>query len=152
LHVKSLGNVDFLRSLDGRAWYSDDAGIHLLPAQETAHERPLHANARRPHNALFDRQGHLWTIDAALAHYAVTDEAPEVLYKGHTSSSFTARDGLTSNLIRGLLEDVEGNIWTITAAGVDRFRPTNVHKIALRGGDPVDIAPAALAAGPDGAV
>ena len=39
---------------------------------------------------------------------------------------FSHRDGLTSDTIRDILEDHEGNIWIATFAGLDRFRRKNI--------------------------
>ena len=40
--------------------------------------------------------------------------------------SFTARDGLSDDVVRTILQDREGNIWIGTSNGLDRFRKTNL--------------------------
>ena len=65
--------------------------------------------------------------------------------------SFTARDGLSDDSIRGaILQDREGNIWVGTNNGLDRFRKSNLVPIVLpfrtANGNPV------LVAGNDGDV
>lgn len=153
--VKSNGNVGFLKSLDDRVWHRDDVGVYLLPGQTAGKSRPLHANARMGDSSLFDREGYLWTTGtpaSGVTRQWVPDGAEKVAFKDGASRRFTSRDGLTSNAARSLLEDMEGNIWAVTASGVDRFRHTNVRKLALQD-DPAYLgSTVALAAADDGAV
>jgi len=54
---------------------------------------------------------------------------------------FTRKAGLSSNLITGLLEDHEGDLWVATARGIDRIRePKVLHVSTLDGlsGDVID--------------
>ncbi len=44
---------------------------------------------------------------------------------------FTAKDGLTSDIVTGSFEDREGNIWITTALGVDMFRRSAVVPVRL---------------------
>jgi signal transduction histidine kinase/ligand-binding sensor domain-containing protein len=149
------GGIEFFESVDGRAWYSDETGARLLPDQTIGKGRPLNFNARVPRASLFDREGHLWKVYPGLKRFPIPTDAREFLYKNSSASSFTAKDGLTSSRAHTAIEDMEGNIWTATAGGVDRFRPTNVHKVALpvEEHDPAfDDLPMSLAAADDGAV
>ena len=45
--------------------------------------------------------------------------------------SFTAKDGLSDDVVRAILQDREGNIWVGTNNGLDRFRKTNLVPVAL---------------------
>ncbi|MBV8630058.1 MAG: hypothetical protein JOZ83_03985 [Silvibacterium sp.] len=74
---------------------------------------------------LRDRDGDLWigTHDRGLIH----------VHQGRTDV-FTKADGLSGNIIAGLLEDHEGNIWVATAQGLDRFRDLPVATISSRQG------------------
>src|SRR5262249_11505701 len=60
--------------------------------------------------------------------------------------SFTARDGLSDDYVRAILQDREGNIWVGTSNGLDRFRKTNLLPVAL----PFKPGNAVLAAGDAG--
>jgi len=57
--------------------------------------------------------------------------APELL-KGRVKEfstavdSFTAKNGLSDDDVRTILQDREGNIWVGTNNGLDRFRKTNL--------------------------
>ena len=62
---------------------------------------------------LRDRDGALWigTLDRGL-----------IRVHRDRVDLFSRADGLSSNYVRGLLEDREGNIWVATDNGLDRFR------------------------------
>jgi ligand-binding sensor domain-containing protein/signal transduction histidine kinase len=67
----------------------------------------------KPTALLRDRNGGLWigTQDQGLLHQ----------HRGRIDR-FVRADGLSSDLVLGLFEDVEGNIWVATPNGLDRFR------------------------------
>ena len=71
-------------------------------------DRDIHAN-----KLLRDRDGGLWigTNQRGLIH----------VHNGRTDV-LTAESGLSGNIIAGIFEDREGNIWVSTAGGLDRFR------------------------------
>ena len=83
---------------------------------------------------LFDSDGSLWvtTVGDGLRRAP----APELL-KGKIKEfsseveSFTAKDGLSDDFVRAILQDREGNIWVGTNNGLDRFRKTNLVPVAL---------------------
>jgi signal transduction histidine kinase/ligand-binding sensor domain-containing protein len=74
---------------------------------------------------LRDRDGGLWigTHERGLIH----------VHHGRTDV-FTKSDGLSGNIIAGLFEDGEGNIWVSTAGGLDRFRELPVTTITVKQG------------------
>jgi signal transduction histidine kinase/ligand-binding sensor domain-containing protein len=86
---------------------------------------------------LRDRDGALWigTFDRGLIH----------VHRDRVDL-FSRADGLSSNYVRGLLEDREGNIWVATDNGLDRFRHTAVSTISanhgLSEGTPWSVLPA----------
>ncbi|HYC51673.1 MAG TPA: triple tyrosine motif-containing protein [Gemmatimonadaceae bacterium] len=47
---------------------------------------------------------------------------------------FTAADGLTSDRLRSVFEDREGNVWVLTYGGLDRFRPALTDVLASKRG------------------
>ncbi|MGB9417710.1 MAG: ATP-binding protein [Acidobacteriaceae bacterium] len=83
---------------------------------------------------LFDNDGALWitSIGDGLRRAPV----PELL-KGkigefsHAVESFTAKDGLSDDFVRAIVQDREGNIWVGTNNGLDRFRKTNLVPVVL---------------------
>lgn len=127
-----IGNKDytsFLQAPDGRSWYSDAEGIHLLPDQVAQRPRPAHANSSDSLNSLFDESGHLWTItrDFRLSRYTPAPDAREILFARDVPAEQFPRQALSADLIRTLMEDHAGNIWIATTAGVDRLRRNNVR-------------------------
>ena len=74
---------------------------------------------------LRDRDGGLWigTHNRGLIH----------VHHGRTDV-FTKSDGLSGNIIAGLFEDREGNIWVSTAEGLDRFRELPIATISTKQG------------------
>jgi len=98
---------------------------------------------------LFDNDGALWIT--TLGDGLRRAPAPELL-KGRIQElstaveSFTAKDGLSDDYVRAILQDREGNIWTGTSSGLDRFRKTNLVPLIL----PFKPRFGVLAAGDDG--
>jgi signal transduction histidine kinase/ligand-binding sensor domain-containing protein len=86
---------------------------------------------------LRDRDGALWigTLDRGL-----------IRVHRDQVDLFSRADGLSSNYVRGLLEDREGNIWVSTDNGLDRFSYTAVSTISadhgLSEGTPWSVLPA----------
>ncbi len=74
---------------------------------------------------LRDRDGGLWigTNQRGLVH----------VYQGRTDV-FTEGDGLSGNIIAGIFEDREGNVWVSTAGGLDRFRELPVTTVSVKQG------------------
>jgi signal transduction histidine kinase/ligand-binding sensor domain-containing protein len=66
---------------------------------------------------LRDRAGALWIGTSDRGVYRVS---------GTRVDHFTQADGLSGNTIEQIMEDREGNVWIVTATGVDNFRPTPV--------------------------
>jgi signal transduction histidine kinase/ligand-binding sensor domain-containing protein len=86
---------------------------------------------------LRDRDGGLWigTHGRGIIH----------IHHGRTDV-FTQSDGLSGNVIAGLFEDREGNIWVSTAGGLDRFRELPVTTISAKQGLSSDFINSVLAA------
>ena len=94
------------------------------------HEEPLSLAA--PGSALFtpgamvcDADGNLWvgTLGQGVLRLAQ-----------RTVEQFTRNDGLSSNVVAGLLQDHEGDIWVATARGIDRFRDPKVQLLSSQNG------------------
>ena len=86
---------------------------------------------------LRDRDGGLWigTHERGLIH----------VHHGRTDV-FTKSDGLSGNIIAGLFEDREGNIWVSTAEGLDRFREFPVATLSVKQGLSSDHSDSVIAA------
>jgi PAS domain S-box-containing protein len=98
---------------------------------------------------LFDSDGALWIT--SLGDGLRRSPAPELLKgqikeMGTEVESFTAKDGLSDDVVRAILQDREGNIWVGTNGGLDRFRKTNLVPVAF----PFKLHPSVWVAGNDG--
>ena len=118
-----IAERDRLRQLVGEKVVESHPGINRLNTQ-FAH-------------MLRDRDGALWigTFDRGL-----------IRVHRDQVDLFSRADGLSSNYVRGLLEDREGNIWVATDNGLDRFSYTAVSTISadhgLSEGTPWSVLPA----------
>lgn len=96
----------------------------------------------QPMTLLCDRDGALWigTMGQGLFH----------LHQGRVDR-FAHADGLSSDFVRHVFEDREGNIWVGTDGGLDRFRDLPVTTISTQQGLTEDTA-GSLFASKDGSV
>jgi ligand-binding sensor domain-containing protein len=83
---------------------------------------------------LFDNDGALWIT--SLGDGLRRSPTPELLRGqikefGTAVESFTARDGLSDDIVSPILQDREGNIWVGTNSGLDRFRKTNLVPVVF---------------------
>jgi signal transduction histidine kinase/ligand-binding sensor domain-containing protein len=86
---------------------------------------------------LRDRDGGLWigTVERGLIH----------LHHGRTDV-FTKSDGLSGDVILSMFEDREGNIWTASTGGLDRFRELPVTTVSVKQGLSSDATQSVVAA------
>ena len=112
----------------GQVWLSTLATgglLHLDHGQLIPSAIPSIGQAFQPGDLLSDRDGGLWiaTFGQGLIH----------LHQGR-AERFTTSDGLSSDLVRALYEDHEGNIWAATDNGLDRFSEFAVTTFSKREG------------------
>jgi signal transduction histidine kinase/ligand-binding sensor domain-containing protein len=135
--VEGVDSGQFIESPDGRVWYADDAGIHALPGQNAGQLRAATSNTITSFVTLIDRTARVWRVQKSTVQRLPFDlSRNELLFKDHTApDTFSTRDGLSEGVAKTILEDREGNIWVTTGGGVDRFRPTNVHRLPAEVGE-----------------
>jgi signal transduction histidine kinase/ligand-binding sensor domain-containing protein len=91
---------------------------------------------------LIDRSGALWVGTTNLGVYRV--------FKG-IAQHFRSADGLSSDVVSNIYEDIEGNIWVATSKGIDRFHDVAVTSFSATEGLTTDAVSSVLA-GRDGTV
>jgi len=120
-----------------RVWLTDSHGSYPITGPAGRGDPPplRHAYAtnlaRIRGRPAFDREGNLWipTYYDGLERVAHPDP------RGPASAAeaaarverFTARDGLSSNATSQVFQDAEGNVWTATDNGMDRFWPATLR-------------------------
>jgi len=103
------------------SWDAANARFNRLVGGKPAAQPPLWQHLGDPTSLLFDRRGDLW------AGYAEGLE-----YRTGRGISGTAPPlGLSGRSVGAIFEDKEGNIWTATSTGIDRFRASRLTRIAL---------------------
>ncbi|NIA00301.1 histidine kinase [Massilia sp. CCM 8734] len=95
---------------------------------------------------LFDRSGGLWISTTGNGVQYVDN--PRSIGAINTRTTFSARDGLSSDFIWKMLEDGDGNLWVGSNGGLDRFR----QRALTPAGFPAGSLNFALVAGSDGSL
>jgi PAS domain S-box-containing protein len=140
------------QSANGKLWMSEvTRSVRPIPVSDKRlppDETEVQVGSQ---GILFDNDGALWitTIGDGLRR----SPAPELLRGqikefGTEVESFTAKDGLSDDIVFPTLQDREGNIWVGTNNGLDRFRKTNLVPVVL----PIKLHEPALVAGDAGDV
>jgi PAS domain S-box-containing protein len=123
---------------DGSLWEASLSGVQRILQGRDDHpgvRAPRLGPHAEPVRILFDRDGALWiTTEDGLHRIPYPDrlvpwqpKRGEKALKPSTKAddffqAFTVDQGLSSSAIWDLFQDREGNIWTATGAGLDRFR------------------------------
>ncbi|MRW89675.1 hypothetical protein GJ699_06740 [Duganella sp. FT80W] len=128
------GDTGLLQSPDGRLWISDSRQVTPLPQKLTLPPgvtRPLPRPAafnsvESRYLAQFDRDGNLWTRGCpdnlcVIANAAQRGDTPLIAARDATDQLVPPLT-LSSRATNAVLEDMEGNLWIATQAGLDRFR------------------------------
>jgi signal transduction histidine kinase/ligand-binding sensor domain-containing protein len=98
---------------------------------------------------LLDRHGNTWV---ATAGHGLLRIAPAALSPRRSSEHVTERHGLTSDVVRSLLEDREGNIWVGTQNGLNRLSKKVVTSLPGHGDQRMNRVLRAMTVGQDGRV
>jgi len=112
------------------------------PILEAGNSRVLNDHDVDANKLLRDRDGGLWigTVEKGIIH----------LHNGRVDI-FTQSNGLSGDVVLGLFEDHEGDIWVATTAGLDRFRELPVTTVSAQQGLSSDASQSVLAAS-DGSI
>jgi PAS domain S-box-containing protein len=133
IHVGQVSQI--IQALNGKLWMAETTRsvrpVPLSDKRKPSDETEVRVGSVK---TLFDNEGALWitTIGDGLRR----SQAPELL-RGRIEEfstaveSFTAKEGLSDDVIRAILQDREGNIWVGTDGGLDRFHKTNLTSLVL---------------------
>ena len=91
----------------------------------TFHSTELRGDSVGVERLLLDRHNALWVGTNQNGLYRI--------YRGHVEH-FGSVDGLSSDNVRTLFEDREGNVWVVTTKGIDNFRDVPVVSFSTREG------------------
>ena len=127
--------LQIAQTADGKLWMAETTrSVRPIPPsdkRQPSDETEVQVGST---GILFDNDGALWIT--SLGDGLRRAPAPELL-KGkikefsNAVESFTARDGLSDDVVHAILQGSEGNIWVGTNTGLDRFRKTNLVPVAL---------------------
>ena len=123
------------RSASGKLWMAETSRavrpIPLSDKRQPPDETEVQVGSI---GILFDNDGALWitTLGDGLRRSPAPDLLRGRIKEFSTAvESFTAKDGLSDDFVRTILQDREGNIWVGTNNGLDRFRKTNLVPVIL---------------------
>ncbi len=118
------------QAANGKLWMAETTrSVRPIPLSDTrqpSDEAEVRVGSVR---ILFDNDGALWIT--SVGDGLRRSRTPELL-RGRIEEfstaveSFTAKEGLSDDVIRAILQDREGNIWVGTNNGLDRFHKTNL--------------------------
>lgn len=84
---------------------------------------------------LFDRNGSLWVGSAINGLRRIASpgriRGPRIANFSPEAEQFTAKEGLSGDVVNTLFEDREGNIWSATRHGLDRFRESTFTPVSI---------------------
>ncbi|MDN4055132.1 triple tyrosine motif-containing protein [Massilia sp. YIM B02763] len=133
--VELAAGATIVDAPDGRVWVADGVTVRLLPAPPGGWRAPPPSPVRNSTMVtLFDRDGNYWTggCPKALCMRRPARIAGRDVFPDLDSGRPDVRDGkIGSASINAMMEDREGNLWTSTAAGLERLRDTRLVPLVL---------------------
>jgi ligand-binding sensor domain-containing protein len=123
---------------DGAIWISE-TGLSAHTVQRFHDHSPMTEIRVGAAWVLFDRNGCIWvgSYGDGLRRVAHPDRigGHQIAEFGPEAEQFTAKDGLSGNLVFTLFEDREGNIWSGSTHGLDRFRESAFTPVSIPNSD-----------------
>jgi signal transduction histidine kinase/ligand-binding sensor domain-containing protein len=134
---------NFAEAPDGTLWMAETGyGVRPVPMPGRNIGKREPAVLVGSQAITFDHQGSLWitTLGNGIRRVPYPDRLRPPKIKGPSAwrfsnsevEEFTPQDGLTSDYIYCVLEDREGNVWTGTSSGLDRFRESSVVSVSVQ--------------------
>ncbi|MPT16602.1 MAG: histidine kinase [Pseudomonas sp.] len=116
---------------DGALWLAERDGESVLRLDSSTGQAIRIEVGESVNALLFDQRGALWlsTAGHGLLHAAQPNRHEAGGFG--TLEGFSARDGLSSDLVAPLHQDSEGSLWVGTHDGLDRLRDRPLHPAGL---------------------
>ncbi|WP_160320726.1 sensor histidine kinase [Stutzerimonas nitrititolerans] len=134
--IKSQSISNITSSPAGDIWITDRASDHLLRLKKTGYAsiQIEEIPASRSVSVVLDEQGGAWlgTLGAGV-HYLAVGQRPRSDDDTDRASSYTVRDGLSSDKVLAQLIDRDGTLWVGTDAGLDRLKRLALTPLARVG-------------------
>jgi PAS domain S-box-containing protein len=125
--------TQFAQAANGKLWMAETSrSVRPVPLSDKRQPRDETEVQVGSQGILFDSEGALWITSLGDGlRRSPTPELPRGKVKefGTEVESFTAKDGLSDDVVSSILQDREGNIWVGTNNGLDRFRKTGLTPI-----------------------
>ncbi|CAN7267813.1 triple tyrosine motif-containing protein [Pseudoduganella sp. LjRoot289] len=129
-------NGRLTQSPDGRLWMAAADGVRLIPNPAAAANgagKPRAAFFNQSESRVggqFDRDGNLWSIGSpsGLSLMSAAAQRPDAVLDpaAQASGKLDQPWQMSSLVASGVLEDMEGNVWISTQAGLERFRENKI--------------------------
>src|SRR5271163_2258975 len=134
----AANSYNFAEAPDGAIWISEvSRSAHTV--RRSDNHSPMTEVRVGATWVLFDRNGCLWVSSGGdgLRRVAHPDRirGHQIDQFGPEAEQFTTKDGLSGNLVYTLFEDREGNIWSGSTLGLDRFREGAFTPISIPDSD-----------------
>jgi signal transduction histidine kinase/ligand-binding sensor domain-containing protein len=131
--------ADIKESRDGTLWIAEALrSVHPAELSWSTSGRKLSEIRAFSGSILFDRGGSLWIATGGYGIRRVAEpdrlNGRKIRDSNPAEQTFTKKDGLSNDYVRKLFEDREGNVWTASLGGIDRFRQTPLVPISLPSG------------------
>ncbi|MGC6430286.1 MAG: hybrid sensor histidine kinase/response regulator transcription factor [Jejuia sp.] len=125
---------NILEDKKGNIWVATANGLSMLTNEEKVKENPKFKifkhvaadNKSISHNYILElyesKAGDLWigTFGGGLNKFIPASQKSEAKFL-----SYQEKDGLSNNVVKGILEDDYGNLWISTNKGISKFNPEN---------------------------
>jgi signal transduction histidine kinase/ligand-binding sensor domain-containing protein len=125
---------NFAQGPNGTVWIAETRrSAHSI--RPSGDQGPLTEVLVGASRVLFDRHGTLWisTIGDGLLRIAHPSEISgrRIAKFDAGEDQFTAKEGLSGNYVTSIVEDREGNIWSASLFGLDRFRASTFVPVSI---------------------
>jgi signal transduction histidine kinase len=126
-HKLPVGGRSITQSPDGVLWLKSSTSIRPISPDGVEPELVKAAPGQDlGEHILADSKGSIWSAGNGKGIARVPFPQRKSAMRQVLDETFSAKDGLTGDIVAGMFEDREGDVWVITTKGLDSFRQSNV--------------------------